>query len=187
MSSGIEDFGSMNYELFGFLVLAWVIVYFCIWRSVKTTGKVVMFTATFPYLLLIAFLIRGCTLPGAMEGIRYFAEPQWDQMLQSKVWIYAASQVFNSVGIGEFIFVDLQKDEFFFNWQKFREIVYNVQTNRVSLTCYKNSRGRSPIIEFDKAHAYLYERNSFFSISSIDNIVTFLAFTNTYILTSLHG
>ena len=113
MSSGIEDFGSMNYELFGFLVLAWVIVYFCIWRSVKTTGKVVMFTATFPYLLLIAFLIRGCTLPGAMEGIRYFAEPQWDQMLQSKVWIYAASQVFNSVGIGEFIFVDLQKDEFF--------------------------------------------------------------------------
>ena len=113
MSSGIEDFGSMNYELFGFLVLAWVIVYFCIWRSVKTTGKVVMFTATFPYLLLIAFLIRGCTLPGAMEGIRYFAEPQWDQMLQSKVWIYAASQVFNSVGIGEFIFVDLQKYKFF--------------------------------------------------------------------------
>ena len=119
MSSGIEDFGSMNYELFGFLVLAWVIVYFCIWRSVKTTGKVVMFTATFPYLLLIAFLIRGCTLPGAMEGIRYFAEPQWDQMLQSKVWIYAASQVFNSVGIGEFIFVDLQKDKFFLIGENF--------------------------------------------------------------------
>ena len=26
------------------------------------------FTATFPYLLLMAFLIRGLTLPGAMEG-----------------------------------------------------------------------------------------------------------------------
>ena len=53
MSSGIEDFGQINWELFGFLVLAWIIVYFCIWKSVKTTGKVVMFTATFPYVLLI--------------------------------------------------------------------------------------------------------------------------------------
>ena len=99
MSTGIEDFGTVNWELFGFLVLAWIIVYFCIWKSVKTTGKVVMFTATFPYILLIAFVIRGCTLPGAMNGINYFIQPQWDKMLESKVWIYAAAQVFNSVGI----------------------------------------------------------------------------------------
>ena len=39
MSSGIEDYGSINMELLGFLILAWVIVYFCIWKSVKTTGK----------------------------------------------------------------------------------------------------------------------------------------------------
>ena len=99
MSSGIEDFGSINWELLGFLVLAWIVVYFCIWKSVKTTGKVVLFTATFPYALLIAFVIRGCTLPGASEGIRYFIEPQWEAMLDSKVWIYAAAQVFNSIGI----------------------------------------------------------------------------------------
>jgi len=99
MSSGIEDYGSINMELLGFLILAWVIVYFCIWKSVKTTGKVVFFTATFPYLLLMAFLIRGLTLPGAMEGIKFFIEPQWDKMLESKVWIYAAAQVFNSIGI----------------------------------------------------------------------------------------
>ena len=99
MSSGIEDFGKINWELFGFLVLAWIIVYFCIWKSVKTTGKVVMFTATFPYVLLIAFVIRGCTLDGAMDGINFFIQPQWDKMMESKVWIYAAAQVFNSVGI----------------------------------------------------------------------------------------
>ena len=99
MSKGIEDFGSVNLELLGFLVLAWVVVYFCIWKSVKTTGKVVYFTATFPYVLLMAFLIRGCTLPGAMDGISYFITPQWEKMLESKVWIYAAAQVFNSIGI----------------------------------------------------------------------------------------
>ena len=99
MSTGIEDFGTINWELFGLLALAWVVVYFCIWKSVKTTGKVVYFTATFPYVLLIAFLIRGVTLEGAIDGINYLVEPKWDKMLESKVWIYAAAQVFNSIGI----------------------------------------------------------------------------------------
>lgn len=86
--------------MFGFLFLAWVVVYFCIWKSVRTTGKVVFFTATIPYVLLIAFLINGLTLDGAWDGIKFLLEPKWEQMLESKVWVYAAAQVFNSVGIG---------------------------------------------------------------------------------------
>ena len=62
-----------------------VIVYFCIWKSVKATGKVVYFTATAPYVLLTAFLIRAVTLEGATDGILYFVQPQWDKMLDSKV------------------------------------------------------------------------------------------------------
>ena len=85
MTTSIENFGDICWELFGFLLLAWVIVYFCIWKSVKATGKVVFFTATFPYVLLIGFLVRGCTLPGAIDGIRFFIEPQWEKMLDSKV------------------------------------------------------------------------------------------------------
>ena len=34
-----------------------------------------------------------------MDGINFFIQPQWDKMMESKVWIYAAAQVFNSVGI----------------------------------------------------------------------------------------
>ena len=100
MTAGIEDMGSIRWELLGLLVLAWIIVYFCIWKSVKATGKVVYFTATVPYVLLFVFLGRGLTLPGAMEGLRFFLEPKWEKMLEAKVWVYAAAQVFNSVGIG---------------------------------------------------------------------------------------
>ena len=60
-------------------------MYFCIWKSVKATGKVVYFTATAPYVLLIAFLIRAVTLEGSTDGILYFVKPQWDKMLDSKV------------------------------------------------------------------------------------------------------
>eukprot|EP00091_Calanus_sinicus_P007633 TRINITY_DN18783_c0_g1_i1.p1 TRINITY_DN18783_c0_g1~~TRINITY_DN18783_c0_g1_i1.p1 ORF type:complete len:185 (-),score=42.12 TRINITY_DN18783_c0_g1_i1:696-1250(-) len=63
------------------------------------TGKVVYLTATLPIFLLIAFAIRGATLPGAGEGLRFFFTPNWQKVLEPQVWVNAASQVFNSVGI----------------------------------------------------------------------------------------
>jgi len=99
MSEGIHNMGEFRLELFGLLALAWVIVYFCLWKGVAMTGKVVYLTATLPILLLIAFAIRGVTLPGAGEGLRFFFMPNWQKVLEPQVWVNAASQVFNSVGI----------------------------------------------------------------------------------------
>lgn len=99
VTDGIGNFGSLRLELFGLLIVAWIVVYFCLWKSVRATGKVVYFTATIPYFLLIAFLVNGLTLDGAMLGIRFFLEPNWDKMMESKVWVFAAAQVFNSIGI----------------------------------------------------------------------------------------
>ncbi len=44
VTSGIEDMGHLRPELLGLLFLAWVIVYFCLWKSVRATGKVMMGT-----------------------------------------------------------------------------------------------------------------------------------------------
>lgn len=40
ITSGIHDLGALRWELALCLLLAWVICYFCIWKGVKTTGKV---------------------------------------------------------------------------------------------------------------------------------------------------
>lgn len=41
ITSGIEEVGSIQWELAGTLLLSWIVVYFCIWKGVKTSGKVV--------------------------------------------------------------------------------------------------------------------------------------------------
>uniref|UniRef100_A0A8C4YLY6 Transporter n=1 Tax=Gopherus evgoodei TaxID=1825980 RepID=A0A8C4YLY6_9SAUR len=71
LTDGIHNLGTVRWELALCLLFAWVICYFCIWKGVKSTGKVVYFTATFPYLML--------------------ADPQ--------VWMDAGTQIFFSYAI----------------------------------------------------------------------------------------
>uniref|UniRef100_A0A8C1ILC3 Transporter n=1 Tax=Cyprinus carpio TaxID=7962 RepID=A0A8C1ILC3_CYPCA len=63
-------------------------------------SQVVYFTALFPYVILLALLINNVQLPGAIDGIRFFIIPEWDKLLNVEVWINAAAQIFNSIGIG---------------------------------------------------------------------------------------
>uniref|UniRef100_A0A3P8T6V4 Transporter n=1 Tax=Amphiprion percula TaxID=161767 RepID=A0A3P8T6V4_AMPPE len=99
LSGGIEEMGNMRWDLAGCLLLAWVICYFCIWKGVKTSGKVVYFTATFPYVMLIALLIRGATLPGAADGIRFYLSPDLTRLTDPQVWMDAGSQIFFSYAV----------------------------------------------------------------------------------------
>ncbi|KAK6173295.1 hypothetical protein SNE40_016772 [Patella caerulea] len=99
LTEGIENLGGIRYELLGCLALAWVIVFLCLCKGVQSSGKVVYVTATFPYLVLIILLVRGVTLPGAMDGLRFYLIPDWDKLFTLKVWGDAAVQIFYSMGM----------------------------------------------------------------------------------------
>lgn len=65
-SSGIEETGRLKWELALILLMCWVIVYFCIWKGPKSTGKV----GTQWYIDYKKFCIIGLVL--------YFLTLSWD-------------------------------------------------------------------------------------------------------------
>lgn len=96
------------------------------WLMATFFIQVVYFTALFPYVILIALLINNVQLPGALDGITFFIVPDWKKLLVVEVsgkafkrhktwlnmirfgcvsfllqvWVNAAAQIFNSIGIG---------------------------------------------------------------------------------------
>ncbi|KAJ6662091.1 hypothetical protein lerEdw1_012556 [Lerista edwardsae] len=69
-----------------------VIVYFYIWKEVKSTGKMVYFTVLFSYVVLILLLLSEVTLPGALDGI-YYLKLDWSKLAVAQVWINASTQI----------------------------------------------------------------------------------------------
>lgn len=49
------------------LAVTWAINFLSLFKGIKTSGKVVYFTATFPYLIILILLVRAVTLDGAQE------------------------------------------------------------------------------------------------------------------------
>lgn len=75
-ASRIEESAEINWKLVVALVVAWVVAYLCIIKSIQSSGKVVYFTATFPYVVLAAFFVRGLTLKGFETGVIHLFTPK---------------------------------------------------------------------------------------------------------------
>ncbi|XP_033637103.1 sodium- and chloride-dependent taurine transporter-like [Asterias rubens] len=100
LSTGLEDIGGFNWQLTLCLLLAWALVYLCVFKGVKSSGKVVYFTATFPYIFITILFVRAITLENAVEGLKFYVEPNATRLLDGKVWLDAATQIFFSYSLG---------------------------------------------------------------------------------------
>ncbi|XP_055863949.1 sodium- and chloride-dependent neutral and basic amino acid transporter B(0+)-like [Biomphalaria glabrata] len=101
ISSDMEpsSMGAPLYRIVLCLILSWTIVVFCLIKGIKSSGKVVYFTATFPYVILLILLVRGSLLDGAKEGVEFFIIPEWKKLADLQVWVAAAGQMFFSLGV----------------------------------------------------------------------------------------
>ena len=96
MSSGIEEPGILRWEIVACLITAWVMVYFSIWKSIKSSAQVRYLTATLPFLLIVVFLTRSLTLEGADKGLQFFFRPRWELLGDAKVSKFKSSHIPNT-------------------------------------------------------------------------------------------
>ncbi|KAG8448336.1 hypothetical protein GDO86_015430 [Hymenochirus boettgeri] len=98
-SSGLHETGDVVWYLCLCLLLSWIIIGAALFKGIKSSGKVVYFTAIFPYVVLLILLIRGVTLEGAYDGINFYIGTQSDisKLTNADVWKDAATQIFFSL------------------------------------------------------------------------------------------
>ncbi|XP_020283025.1 sodium-dependent nutrient amino acid transporter 1-like isoform X2 [Pseudomyrmex gracilis] len=94
-----DGIGWPNWKLTLCLLGSWMTVCAVLFQGVKSSGRFSYFLAIFPYVVLIALLVRAVTLDGAMAGIFYFITPKWSKLLDPNVWYAAVTQCFFSLSV----------------------------------------------------------------------------------------
>ncbi|XP_063793616.1 sodium- and chloride-dependent neutral and basic amino acid transporter B(0+)-like [Pseudophryne corroboree] len=98
-SNTMDETGDVVWYLALCLLLAWIIVGASLFKGIKSSGKVVYFTAIFPYVVLLILLVRGATLEGAYEGIDFYIGKQSNitKLMEAEAWKDAATQILFSL------------------------------------------------------------------------------------------
>lgn len=98
--TGLGNLGGVQTDLVLLLLGNWIILFMCMFRGIKTSGKVVYFSVLFPYVVLFGLMFYGLSLPGAMKGLRYLFTPDWSRLGDYTVWSKALGQMFFSISLG---------------------------------------------------------------------------------------
>ncbi|XP_060948875.1 sodium-dependent neutral amino acid transporter B(0)AT1-like [Limanda limanda] len=98
-STAIDESGGLQWWIVLSLVAAWSLLYVCCIRGIETSGKAVYVTSTLPYLVLTIFLVRGLTLKGSFEGIKFLFTPDVNELMNPSTWLDAGAQVFYSFSL----------------------------------------------------------------------------------------
>ena len=55
----------------------WIIIFFCVFRSLRSVGAVVKVTFPLPFAILVGLTVRGVFLDGAVDGFKNYLI-QWN-------------------------------------------------------------------------------------------------------------
>lgn len=95
----LSSLGAVQPHLALTLFISWVFIGFSIIKGVKSSGKTMYVTATLPYAVLTLLLVKGLTLEGAFNGIKFFIVPDFARLTEPSIWKDAVTQIFYSLSV----------------------------------------------------------------------------------------
>jgi len=103
-----SDPGELGWPVLSLVIamaITWLAIYLILRKGVRNVSKVVMVTVPLPLLLLVILLIRGLTLPGAMDGIRFYLTPDFSKLTDIRIWLRAYGQIFFSLSLASGVMI----------------------------------------------------------------------------------
>ncbi|XP_069121809.1 sodium- and chloride-dependent glycine transporter 1-like isoform X1 [Argopecten irradians] len=123
LTESIQTLGTVRWPLLLCGLVTSVIIFLCLIRGIHTSGKVMYVMATVPYIFLITLLVRGLTLPGSLQGLRYYMVPRWEELLKFSVWVDGATQTIYSLGLPSSALIALASHNKFHN-NMYRDAIF---------------------------------------------------------------
>ncbi|CAP35877.1 Protein CBG18418, partial [Caenorhabditis briggsae] len=100
-STTLTDINSLNWPVFIAMVIAWILTVICITKGMKFIGKLSYATVVLPYVIILILFVRGVTLDGASDGLKFFlAQTDFKKLLRYETWSAALTQLCFSLGLG---------------------------------------------------------------------------------------
>jgi NSS family neurotransmitter:Na+ symporter len=99
-SSGPGTLGPIQNHILIGLILTWIAITAILWKGINAVAKVVLVTVPLPVLCLVILAIRGLTLPGAIDGVTYYLQPDFSKLADARVWLAAYGQILFSLSLG---------------------------------------------------------------------------------------
>ncbi|QTA37452.1 sodium-dependent transporter [Thermosipho ferrireducens] len=99
VSSGPGELGGLRWPIVIGLAVTWLWIYFILRKGTSSVGKTVMWTVPLPVILLIILGIRGITLEGAAEGLNFLFQPNFEKLVEPRVWANAFGQIFFTLSL----------------------------------------------------------------------------------------
>ncbi len=100
LSSGPGVLGAPVWSILGLLALVWVIIFLVMFRGARVIGRVSIWLVCIPWVLLAVLVVRGLTLPGAVDGLNFYLAPDFAVLGQGEVWFAAFSQIAFTLSLG---------------------------------------------------------------------------------------
>jgi len=100
ISESLTQLGGIKTHLIIPFAIIWIIVGFIMYKGINK-GIDIACKICLPVLMVccIILVVRGITLPGAVDGLAYMFTPDWAAIKEPSVWVAAYGQVFFSLSI----------------------------------------------------------------------------------------